>query len=55
MEGELRDRDRALIKVEGDVVKAEERAKEMELALGERQREAAEARGRVECEEDRVR
>lgn len=52
MEGELRDKDRALVRVEGEVVKAKERAREMEQALGERQREARE---RAEGEEDRVR
>jgi hypothetical protein len=36
LEGELRDKDRALVKVEGEVVKAEERAREMEQVLGER-------------------
>ncbi len=35
-EGELRDKDRALLKVEGEVVKAEAIVKEMELHLGER-------------------
>jgi hypothetical protein len=36
LEGELRDKDRALVKFEGEVVKAEERVKEMEQVLSER-------------------
>ena len=36
MEGELREKDKELVKVEGDVVKAEERAKEMQQVLNER-------------------